>query len=44
VFLQHTEAEEIFLVDPIQHRSRRSLDDLVFEGGDRERPLSAIRL
>jgi len=28
----------------VQHRGRRSLDDLVFESGDRERALSAVRL
>jgi hypothetical protein len=31
------EPEEIRLVDLVQHRRHRSLDDLVFEGGDRER-------
>ena len=38
------EPEEVFLVDRVQHRDRRPLDDLVFESGDRERALSAIRL
>ena len=38
------EPEEVFLVDRVQHRGRRSLDDLVFEGGDREWALSAVRL
>src|SRR2546430_11229772 len=38
------EPEEVFLVDGIQHRSGRSLDDLVFEGCDRERALPPIRL
>ncbi len=38
------EPEEIFLVDRVQHRSRRPLDDLVLQGGDRERALPTIRL
>ena len=38
------EPEEVFLVDRIQHCRRRSLDDLVFESGDRERALSPVRL
>src|SRR5713226_8639222 len=38
------EPEEVFLVDRVQHRSRRPLDDLVLKGGDRERALPAIRL
>ena len=38
------EPEKLFLVDRIQHRDRRPLDDLVFERGDRQRPLSPIRL
>jgi len=38
------EPEEVFLVDRVQHRNHRSLNDLVFESGDRERALSAIRL
>jgi hypothetical protein len=38
------ETEKVFLVDRIQHRERRSLDELVFEGGNRERALPAIRL
>jgi hypothetical protein len=37
------EPEEVLLVDRVQHCDCRSLDDLVFESGDRERPLSAIR-
>ena len=31
------EPEEIFLIDRIQHRQRRPLDDLVLEGSDRKR-------
>src|SRR5690242_5182921 len=38
------EPEEILLVDRVQHRGRRPLDDLVLEGGHRKRALSAIRL
>src|SRR5215470_4884416 len=38
------EPEEILLVYRVQHRDRRSLYDLIFESGDRERSLSAIRL
>jgi hypothetical protein len=38
------EPEEVFLVDSIQHRSGRSLDDLVLEGCDRQRALPPIRL
>src|SRR6266849_6508833 len=38
------EPEEVFLVDRVQHRSRRPLDDLVLQGGHGERALSAIRL
>ncbi|WP_370882025.1 hypothetical protein [Labrys wisconsinensis] len=38
------EPEEVFLVDRVQHRSRRPLDDLVLQGGDRQRTLPAIRL
>src|SRR5208282_2997843 len=38
------EPEEIFLVDRAQHRRRRSLDDLVFERGDRERASAAVLL
>jgi len=37
-------AEEVFLVDRVQHCDRRSLDDFVFECGDRGRTLSAVRL
>src|SRR6266542_3710206 len=38
------EPEEVFLVDRAQHRSRGSLDDLVFEGRDRQRALAAVLL
>ena len=38
------ESEEVFLVNRVQHRGCRPLDDLVFESGDRKRALSAIRL
>src|SRR5229473_2411212 len=38
------EPEEVFLVDRIQHRSRRPLDDLVLKGRDRKRTLPAVRL
>jgi transposase len=38
------EPEEILLVDCVQHRRRRPLDDLVLKGGDRERASPAIRL
>src|ERR1700722_7823319 len=38
------EPEEIHLVDLAQHRRHRSLDDLVFERGDRERALRAVFL
>jgi hypothetical protein len=43
VSLQHTESEEVFLVDRIEHRNRRPLDDLVLQGGNRKRALPAIR-
>src|SRR3974390_522015 len=36
--------EEILLVDRVQQRDHRPLDDLVLQGGDRERTLSAVRL
>src|SRR6266404_5967977 len=36
------EAEEVFLVDRIQHRACRLLDDLVFECGNCERALLTI--
>ena len=38
------EPEEVFLVDRVQHRDSRPLDDLIFKGGDRERALPAVRL
>ena len=38
------EPEEVLLVDRVQHRDRRPLDDLVLQGGDRQRALPAIRL
>src|SRR5208282_2278697 len=38
------EAEEIFLVDGIQHFDRRPLDDLVLQRRDAERPLPPVRL
>jgi hypothetical protein len=38
------EPEEVFLVDRIQQRDQRSLDNFVFESGDRERALPAVRL
>ena len=37
-------SEEIFLVDRVQQRDHRPLDDLVLQGRDRERALSAVRL
>src|SRR5262245_24864074 len=37
------EPEEVLLVDRVQHRSRRPLDDLVFKGGNRQRPLTPVR-
>lgn len=38
------EPGEVFLVDRVQHREGRSLGDLVFESGHRERALAAVRL
>src|SRR5215471_7198728 len=38
------DAEEVFLVDRVQHRGHRPLDNLVFQGSDRERALSSVRL
>src|SRR5271166_4644362 len=38
------EPEEIFLVDGVQHQDGGPLDDLVFQGGDRQRPLLSVRL
>src|SRR5688572_13941175 len=39
-----TEPEEIFLVDRVQQRDHRPLDDLVLQRGDREWALSSVRL
>src|SRR5215467_3895839 len=38
------EPKEVFLVDRVQHRSRRPLDDLVLQSGNRERALPSVRL
>ena len=38
------EPEEVFLVDRVEHRNSRSLDDLVLQGGNRERALFPVRL
>src|SRR6185369_12382333 len=38
------EPEEVFLVDRVQDRRRRPLDDLVFESGYRQRSLPSVRL
>ena len=38
------ETEEILLVDRVEQCGRRPLDNLVFQGGDRERALPAVRL
>jgi hypothetical protein len=38
------EPEEVFLVDRVEHRSRRPLDDLVLQCGDREWTLPTVRL
>ena len=38
------EPEEILLVDRVQHRDRRPLDDLVLKGGNRKWALPAVRL
>src|SRR3984893_5703084 len=38
------EADEVAFVDGIEHDHGRALDDLVLEGGDRQRPLFSIRL
>src|SRR5262245_29157213 len=35
-------SEEVLFVDRIQQRDYRPLDDLVLQGGDRERALSAV--
>src|SRR6516164_1892177 len=36
------EPEEVFLVDRVEHRCRRPLDDLVFQRSNSERALSSI--
>jgi hypothetical protein len=36
------EPEEVFLVDGVQHHDGGAPDDLVFQGGDRRRPLSPV--
>jgi hypothetical protein len=38
------DAEEVFLVDRIQQRDHRSLDNFVLQRGDRERALLTVRL
>ena len=38
------EAEEVRLVDGVQHLHHRALDDLVLQRGDPERPLPAVGL
>ena len=38
------EPEEVFLVDRVEHRGCRPLDDLVFKGRNRERALTPVRL
>src|SRR5271165_1386004 len=38
------EPEEISLEDGVQHHDGGALDDLVFQGGDRQRPLPSVRL
>jgi hypothetical protein len=35
------ETEEVFLVDRTEHRDHRTMDDLVFQGGDSQRALLA---
>src|SRR5271166_1945427 len=42
--LQHTEPEEIFLVDRVQHLDQRALDNLVLQRGDAERALPPVEL
>src|SRR5262249_2549723 len=44
VSLQHTEAEEVLFVDGVEHHGARTLDDLVFQSRDCQRPLSPIGL
>jgi hypothetical protein len=38
------ESEEVFLVDRIEHRDDRTLDDLVLQRRDSQRALPAVRL
>jgi hypothetical protein len=38
------EPEEVLLVDRVQHRNRRPLDDLVLQSGNCERALPTVRL
>lgn len=38
------EPEEVFIVDRVQHRDRRSLDNFILKGGDGERALASVRL
>ena len=38
------EPEEVVFVDGVEHHDACALDDLVFQSGDRQRPLSTIRL
>src|SRR5882762_3719679 len=38
------EAEKLLLVDDVEHRHHSSLDDLVLQSGDTQRPLPPIRL
>jgi len=38
------EPEEVLLVDDVEDHDERALDNLVFQRGDRQRPLPAIRL
>jgi hypothetical protein len=37
-------SEEVFLIDRIEHRDHRSLDDFVFQCGDPQRALFAVFL
>src|ERR1700739_1375838 len=38
------EPKEFFLVDGVEHHDCGALDDLVLQGGDRQRPLLSVRL
>jgi len=38
------EPEEISLVDRVQHHDSRTLNDFVFQGGNRQGPLTPVRL